>query len=148
MNSSAERKPPISAARFDDLISRTMPAARLFGIRAERIVTGESILRLPHDKNPLGPNAAHGSTSMMAAIDLAMYAAVLSVDPDRINSSTTLLSVSFLRRPPPIDLLAACEILSMDDIGAVGRCTIYPHSGTEMLLGIATCACTIPAAAA
>jgi acyl-coenzyme A thioesterase PaaI-like protein len=144
MSSPAANKTPISVARFNELLSATIPTAGFFNIQAEVIEPGVAILRLPYSDKLLRPGSTHAGPSMMTLIDLAMYAAVLSLDSDCTSSLTTQLSVNFLERPPATDLLAECCILGADDLSAVGRVSLFPHNDPTNIVCTATCTYAIP----
>lgn len=144
MSPCAEISPPISVASFNELIRDTIPTADFFNIKAEQITRGAAILRLSFSDKLLRQGGTHGGPSMMALIDLAMYAAVLSRNPDDIGALTTQLAVDLLQRPPASDLLAECRIIGGDDRSAVGRVSIFPVRDPTHFVCISTCTYSMP----
>lgn len=63
--------------------------------------------------------------TMFALADTALYVAVLaSVEPKGL-AVTTSMTINFLRKPPPADLLAECRLLKLGSRLAVGEVTIW-----------------------
>lgn len=116
---------PISVEEFNSLVDASIPLAEFFGIRAERIDRRVAVLRLRYSERLLREGGTHSGPSIMALIDLAMYAATLSIDRNLTGALTAQISVNFLLRPPSSDLLAECQILNVDEFLAVGRATVF-----------------------
>ncbi|XSC47526.1 PaaI family thioesterase [Bradyrhizobium sp. RDT10] len=133
-------------AKFNVLMLETIPAAEFFGIRAGSIEPGLARLGLSYSPRLLRPGGSHSGPSIMAMIDLAMYAAILSVQPECTGALTTQLSVNFLRRPPAADLIAECRILSIDDLAAVGTCKVFPETEPDQVVCVSTCTYALPGA--
>ncbi|WJR80392.1 PaaI family thioesterase [Bradyrhizobium sp. NP1] len=145
MGTMSAHKSGISTSEFNDILRATMPAAIFFGIQAERIDPGVALLRLDYSPKILRPGGTHGGPSMMALIDLAMYAVVLSLDADSTGALTTQLAVQFLQRPAATDLLAECRMLHASEATSVGRCIVFPATNPETILCTSTCSYAIPA---
>ena len=79
----------------------------------------------------------------MAAVDLAAYAALLSLDRDHISSLTADLTINFLKRPPSTDLLAECNILTIDSVRAVAKAVIFPFREPDDVICSSICTYSI-----
>jgi len=145
MPAARKPEPSISVREFNQLLL-AIPAAIFFGIRAERISAGDTELSLAYSELLLRPGGTHSGPSLMAAIDLAMYAAVLSVDRGRIDALTSQMSINFLQRPPAVDLVARCTLLNSDPRSVVGRSVVFPHDDPSKIVCISTCTFTTPPA--
>jgi acyl-coenzyme A thioesterase PaaI-like protein len=69
----------------------------------------------------------------MALGDFAMYLAVLSAIGWVPLAVTTNLSINFLRKPPPGDLIAEARLLKLGKQLAVGEVTIRADGGEDMV---------------
>lgn len=144
MTSQAERGSLMSVPEFNALLRDTIPTAGFFGIEAESIAEGSAVLRLSYSERLLRPGGTHGGPSMMALADLAMYAAVLSLNAGSTGALTTQLSVNFLARPPATDLLAECRIIVAHELSVVGRISVFPGSDATNIVCTSICTYSIP----
>jgi acyl-coenzyme A thioesterase PaaI-like protein len=137
------RGTPITAQEFDELLL-SIPMAVFCGIRTETIGDRCATLRLPFSERLLRPGQTHSGPSLMAAIDLACYAAVLSIDKRHTGALTTELTMNFLKRPPNADLTVECILLSIDEARAVGKSAVFPATDPDNLVCTSTCGYAIP----
>jgi len=113
------------------------------GIRVENVACGEVMLRVPYRDSFVRPGGTIAGPVMMTAADFAVYGAVLSLVGPKALSVTTSLSINFLRRPEPGDLIAHGSILKLGKRLAVGEVELRVE-GVHDLVAHATCTYSIP----
>lgn len=90
-------------------------------LRVEAVGKEFARLRLGHDPHLLRPGGTISGPAMFTLADVAMYVAVLaSIGPVAL-AVTTNLTINFLRRPPPGDLLGEAHLLKLGKSLAVGE---------------------------
>jgi uncharacterized protein (TIGR00369 family) len=97
----------------------------------EELWRGGCRLRQRYDKRDLRPGGTLSGATMMALGDFAMYLAVLSAIGWVPLAVTTNLSINFLRKPPPGDLIAEARLLKLGKQLAVGEVTIRADGGED-----------------
>ncbi|MGI9264673.1 MAG: PaaI family thioesterase [Gammaproteobacteria bacterium] len=90
---------------------------------------GRATLRHFARSGMLRPEGTVAGPVMMMIADAAAYAAILSADKDATGAVTSNLNISFLKAPPPEDLLGEAELLSLGTRLIV--CEVRIHSITE-----------------
>ena len=99
----------------------------------EELWRGGCRLRQRYDKRGLRPGGTLSGAAMMALGDFAMYLAVLSAIGWVPLAVTTNLSINFLRKPPPGDLIAEARLLKLGKQLAVGEVAIRADGGEDMV---------------
>jgi uncharacterized protein (TIGR00369 family) len=99
----------------------------------EELWRGGCRLRQRYDKRGLRPGGTLSGAAMMALGDFAMYLAVLSAIGWVPLAVTTNLSINFLRKPPPGDLIAEARLLKLGKQLAVGEVAIRADSGEDIV---------------
>lgn len=77
-------------------------------------------LRLAYDETQLRPGGTLSGPTMMSLADTAMYALVLSAIGFQPLAVTTQLSINFLSKPRPTDLIAEARMLKLGKVLAIG----------------------------
>ncbi len=90
----------------------------------EALWRGGCRLRQRNDKRALRPGGTLSGATMMALGDFAMYLAVLSAIGWVPLAVTTNLTINFLRKPAPGDLVAEARLLKLGKQLAVGEVAI------------------------
>ena len=104
---------------------------------------GEVTIRVPYRDEFIRPGGTISGPVMMAVADFAMYGVVLSLIGRVDLAVTTNLSINFLRRPPPGDVVARARILKLGRRLAVGE--VHLHEGeAEHLVAHVTGTYSIP----
>lgn len=86
---------------------------------------GVSELRLLVHARHLRPGGTVSGPAMMALADVALYVALLgAIGPVKL-AVTTNLSINFLRRPEPRDVVARCRYLKIGRSLAVGEAELF-----------------------
>ena len=98
------------------------------GLTIEQVWFGGALLRQAFRKPSLRPGDTISGATIMALGDYAMYVALLASIGWVPLAVTTNLSVNFLRKPPPGDLIAECKLLKLGKRLAVGEVTIRPEA--------------------
>ena len=99
----------------------------------EELWRGGCRLRQRYDKRGLRPGGTLSGAAMMALGDFAMYLAVLSAIGWVPLAVTTNLSINFLRKPPPGDLIAEARLLKLGKQLAVGEVAICADGGEDIV---------------
>ncbi len=118
-------EPKISVAQYNKLCETQLPFAKAMGLELESISTDCVTMRAHYSEAFLRPGGTISGPVMMALADAAMYALVLSrIGPVEL-AVTTNLSINFLRKPNPGDLLAEARMLKLGKRLAVGEVSLY-----------------------
>jgi uncharacterized protein (TIGR00369 family) len=99
----------------------------------EELWRGGCRLRQRNDERALRPGGTLSGATMMALGDFAMYLAVLSAIGWVPLAVTTNLTINFLRKPPPGDLIAEARLLKLGKQLAVGEVAIRTDSGEDII---------------
>jgi acyl-coenzyme A thioesterase PaaI-like protein len=134
----------ISVDRFNALLTETTPLAAYLQVRAERIGAGEAFARAGYTPGALRAGGTYSGPALMALIDVCMYAAVLGMIGDDPRPLTTNVAITFLRRAPPRDLIAHCNLLSRDSDFVVGSIVVYPDGDESEPVCTSTCTYALP----
>jgi uncharacterized protein (TIGR00369 family) len=142
----AEIKPAaLTAEEINAFLDREFPqihrAGRMFTVEAAS--HGAARMRMAYDERLLRPGGTISGPSMFTLADLAMYAAVLSAIGPRAQAVTINLSINFLRRPDPRDMLAEARLLKLGKRLAVGEIALH-SDGEDELAAHATATYSIP----
>ena len=111
----------ITAAEFEELARRGVPYVGQLGVRIEHLEAGALRARLPYSDHLLRPGGTICGPALMALADITLYGLVLSLVGRAELAVTTNLSVHFLARPAPADVLADGRILKLGRRLAVGE---------------------------
>ena len=90
-------------------------------------------VRRPHHAGALRPGGTVSGPIMMALADFTMYLAVLSAIGWVPLAVTTNLSINFLRRPAPRDLIAQARLFKLGKRLAVGEIALHSDGEDEMV---------------
>ena len=120
----------LTADEFRRLMDERLPFAAMMGLAVDAFEPRSVRLRAVYDQRFLRPGGTVAGPVMMALADAAMYALVLSrIGPVEL-AVTTALSINFLRRPEPVDVLAEARMLKLGKRLAVGEVTLWSDGGT------------------
>ena len=119
----------VSAAELAEMARENVPLVGALAMEVESVLPGSVTIRVPYRNEFIRPGGTISGPVLMAVADFAMYGVVLSligrVDP----AVTTNLSINFLRRPPPGDVIARARILKLGKRLAVGE--VLLHAGDQ-----------------
>lgn len=115
----------------------------LSGYDIEEVWHGGCRLRRRYDPQSLRPGGTLSGATMMALADFAMYVAVLSAIGWVPLAVTTNLTINFLKKPLPRDLLAEARLIKLGKRLAVGEIGIR-SPGEDNLVAHVTSTYAIP----
>jgi len=119
----------VSAAELAEMARENVPLVGMLAIQVESVLPGAVTIRVPYQDEFIRPGGTVSGAVLMAVADFAMYGVVLSLIGRVDLAVTTNLSINFLRRPPPGDVLAKARILKLGKRLAVGE--VFLHGGDE-----------------
>ena len=121
------KEPVMSAEEVDAYLAEVFPqmqgAERL--TRIEEVGPMRARLRLAYSDTTLRPGGTISGPTMMGLADHAMYAVILAHIGKVALAVTTHLSINFMRKPAPCDLLAEARIMKLGQRLAAGDVTIW-----------------------
>ena len=117
--------PRITQQEIDEIAETELPWALMLGLQAERIGAGDCQVRLPYKGELLRPGGTISGPALMSLADYAMYVAVLSAIGRVELAVTTNLTINFLRKPPPKDVLAEAKLIKVGKRLAYGEVLLY-----------------------
>ena len=102
-------------------------------------------LRRPYNERYLRPGGTLSGPTLMALADRAMYSVVLAMGGEGCEQAvTTNLTINFLSRPEPADLLARARLLKLGRRLAVGEISLFTE-GREDPVAHASVTYALPA---
>lgn len=118
-------EPKLTVAEFNRIISERMPFVALLGLKVESISTELAVLRAVHRDEFLRTGGSIAGPIMMGLTDAAFFAVLLGNIGAVELAVTTNLSINFLRKPPPGDIIAAASLLKLGKRLAVCEASLY-----------------------
>ncbi len=110
---------------FRTILDERLPFAGMMGIAVDYFAADHVRLRAVYSERFLRPGGTIAGPVMMGLADAALYALVLSrIGPVEL-AVTTSLSINFLRKPTPADVVADARILKLGKRLAVGEVTLF-----------------------
>ena len=122
----------VSAEELAAMARENVPLVGALAMQVESVLPGRVIIRVPYRDEFVRPGGTISGPVMMAVADFAMYGVVLSLIGRVDLAVTTSLSINFLRRPLPGDVVARAGILKLGKRLAVGE--VHLHAGEEEAL--------------
>jgi uncharacterized protein (TIGR00369 family) len=114
-------KPRITAATFQALAFEGVPYAGQLACRVERFEAGRVTLRMPYQDLLRRPGDTICGPALMALADVTLYGVVLSMVGEVALAVTTDMTIHFLNRPAPRDVLASGRLLKLGRRLAIGE---------------------------
>jgi len=121
------KEPVMSAKEVDAFLAEVFPQMQGEGklSRIEDVGPMRARLRLSYSDKSLRPGGTISGPTMMGLADHAMYAVILAHIGKVALAVTTHLSINFMRKPAPCDLMAEARILKLGQRLAAGDVTIW-----------------------
>ena len=116
-----QQSPRITVSEFNALLDESAPFQRIYGFVTEEIGYGRARARLPASADHVRPGGTVSGPAQMALADFTVYAAVLGAIGNVPLAVTTSLSINFLHKPLPGDILAECRLIKLGKRLAVGE---------------------------
>ena len=132
----------MSAAEVAAFLKREFPQIDPMDLRIEKLEPGSARLRVPHHERHLRPGGTISGPTMMALADASAYVLLLGMLGPVALAVTTSLTINFLRRPEPADLVCEIRILKLGRRLAVLEAQLY--AGGEEPVAHVTATYSIP----
>lgn len=117
------RQPILTVKELGTFLDEVFPQVRgEFAIEAVGSMTAQ-VRQIISDKH-LRPGGTISGPTMFQIADCAFYVAVLAMIGREALTVTTSLTINFLRKPPPSDLIAEARILKLGKLLATGDVAI------------------------
>lgn len=121
----------ITLQDFEDLASKRLPFAEIMGLQLQSIDENGVWMRAVYSDRFLRPGGTIAGPVMMGLADAAVYALVLSrIGPVEL-AVTTSLTINFLRKPQPGDILARATPLKFGKRLVVAEVALYSANQVE-----------------
>jgi uncharacterized protein (TIGR00369 family) len=121
----------LTAQEFAELTKRTTPLAAVFGLEVELLEAGRARVRLPFRSDFIRAGGTVSGPAMMMLADYALYAVIMSVAELGEGAVTSNLNTTFLRRPPPVDVIADARLIRCGKRLAYGEVTMFSDGEAE-----------------
>lgn len=118
----------------DDLLKfldEHFPQAAQFGLRIEHLDETTIRLRLPVNDKDLRPGGTVSGPTLVWLADVGFYLLILARLGPVALAVTTNLTINFMRRPEPGDLVGEGRMLKLGRSLAVGDFTVFSGGKTE-----------------
>jgi uncharacterized protein (TIGR00369 family) len=102
-------------------------------LRIEDLGPMTATLRLAYHPRQLRPGGTIAGPTMFGLCDSALYVAILSEIGPVALAVTTNVSINFLRRPAPADLIGKARLIKVGKRLAVGEVALYSDGESEMV---------------
>lgn len=129
-------EPTLTVAEITHLVAQHFPQ---LGPPGKRIVIeaagpGTAVVRMRAGEDMLRPGGTVSGPAMFTLADVGIYIAILGVrGPAALEAVTSNLSISFLARPAPRDLIAHVELLKIGRRLAFGAVALYSDGQAAMV---------------
>ena len=115
----------LTVGEFNQIAKERMPFFELMGLKIESISIHQAVMRAVHRDEFLRPGGTVSGPVMMGLADAAIYAVIMgNIGPVEL-AVTTNLSINFLRKPPPGDIVATASLLKLGKRLAVCEASLY-----------------------
>ncbi|WP_376960648.1 PaaI family thioesterase [Azospirillum sp. A26] len=123
--------PTMTKEELEGLIHEGVPLMRNFGVVVESLGHGTMRLRLPYKDDFARPGGTVTGPAMFGLADVALYGAVLSLIGRVEMAVTTSMTINFLRRPPPVAIVADARVLKLGKRLAYGEILLFSDGDPE-----------------
>lgn len=101
--------------------------------RIEDLAPMAATLRLVHHPRHLRYGGTIAGPAMFALCDVALYVAILGELGRVAHAVTTNVSINFLRKPAPADLIGKARLIKLGKRLAVGEVALYSEGESDMV---------------
>jgi len=101
--------------------------------RIEDLAPMAATLRLVHHPRHLRYGGTIAGPAMFALCDVALYVAILGELGRVAHAVTTNVSINFLRKPAPADLIGKAKLIKLGKRLAVGEVALYSEGESDMV---------------
>lgn len=137
-------QPKMSADEVSLFLAQVFPQIDIGrSYRIEETRHGYARMRMVFGDHLLRPGGTISGPAMFALADVAMYAAVLASIGPVAHAVTTNLTINFLRKPDPRDMIGEAKLLKLGKRLAVGEIALV-SAGENGLAAHATATYSLP----
>jgi uncharacterized protein (TIGR00369 family) len=126
----------LSAAELEERLAQEFPQGG-YGkgkrMRIEAVGPKSARLRYTANERNLRPGGTVSGPTLMGIADGALYVAILANIGWVPLAVTTSLSINFLKKPSPGDIIAECKLMKLGKRLAVGEVGLYSEGDDEMV---------------
>ena len=136
MSSEATPRAPLSAEAVSRLIDETFPEIHATGRQMviESVADRRARVRLAIDPRNLRPGGTVSGPAMFTLADFSIYVALLAtLGPAATPAVTSNLSINFLLRPDPVDVVAEANVIRLGRRLAYAEVALYSVGRSEMI---------------
>jgi uncharacterized protein (TIGR00369 family) len=144
----APPRAPLTTEAVSRLIDETFPEIHAAGrqMLIESVGEGRARVRLAIDPRNLRPGGTVSGPAMFTLADFAIYVALLAtLGPAAVQAVTSNLSINFLLRPKPVDVVAQVNLIRIGRRLAYAEVALY-SDGHEEIIAHATGSYALPSA--
>ena len=102
-------------------------------LKIEDLAPMSATLRLIHHPRHLRPGGTISGPAMFALCDVALYVAILGEIGRVEHAVTTNVSINFLRKPAPADLIGKAKLIKLGKRLAVGEVALFSEGESDMV---------------
>ena len=102
-------------------------------LKIEDLAPMSATLRLVHHPRHLRPGGTISGPAMFALCDVALYVAILGEIGRVEHAVTTNVSINFLRKPAPADLIGRAKLIKLGKRLAVGEVALFSEGEADMV---------------
>ncbi len=102
-------------------------------LKIEDIAPMSATLRLVYHPRHLRPGGTISGQAMFALCDVALYVAILGELGRVEHAVTTNVSINFLRKPAPADLIGRARLIKLGKRLAVGEVALFSEGESDMV---------------
>ena len=102
-------------------------------LEIEDLAPMSATLRLVHHPRHLRPGGTISGPAMFALCDVALYVAILGEIGRVEHAVTTNVSINFLRKPAPADLIGKAKLIKLGKRLAVGEVALFSEGESNMV---------------
>ena len=100
----------------------------------EGIAPAETVVRMRQDARAVRPGGTVSGPAMFKLADFSVYAAILgALAAGALQAVTTSMTINFLMRPQPADIIARTRLIKVGRRLAVAEVELYCEGAAEMV---------------
>lgn len=136
MSSEATPRAPLTTETVSKLIDETFPEIHASGrqLQIESVAERRARVRLAVDPRNLRPGGTVSGPAMFTLADFTIYVALIAtLGPSAIPAVTSNLSINYLLRPNPVDVVAEASLIRIGRRLAYADVALYSADRDEMI---------------
>ena len=130
------RLPPLTAAQVASLVEEHCPQLQdgVGQLSIERIDADETVVRMSFDERLMRPGGSVSGPAMFKLADFGVYAAILGrLGEAGLQAVTTSMTMNFLSRPSPADMIARARLLKVGRRLAVADVELFTDGRADLV---------------